>query len=127
MSLRNADTGGPVVTRVVRVAEDHHGDAIDQLPDLFVIWNRTAPIDRVTSPTIGTVEYVHRGNRTGDHEAESWFAAIGPDVQPGEVDGVRIYDFAPTVAALLGVTVDGVTDGRVIRPLMAAARERGAG
>lgn len=125
LSLRNADTGEPAVSQVVRVAEHHHGDAIDELPDLFVIWNRAAPLDRVTSPTIGTVEYVHRGNRTGDHEAESFFVAVGPDVEPGQVDGVQIYDFAPTIAALLDVA-PAETDGRVITRLTAGAHDRPA-
>jgi predicted AlkP superfamily phosphohydrolase/phosphomutase len=123
LSVRNADTGEPAVSQVVRVSEHHHGDALDLLPDLFVIWNRVAPLDRVTSPTIGTVEYVHRGNRTGDHEAESWFVAVGPGVVPGQIDDVQIYDFAPTIASLLGVGV-ATTDGRVVPQLTSDSRSR---
>ncbi|HUF98936.1 MAG TPA: alkaline phosphatase family protein [Ilumatobacter sp.] len=121
--LRNVDTGNAVVESVVRVSEHHSGDAIDDLPDLFVIWNRSAPIDRVQSSTVGTVEYVHRGNRTGDHEAESIFFAVGPQVEPGRVDDMQIYDFAPTIAALLGTEVD-VTDGRVVEALAGRASSR---
>lgn len=124
--LRNADTGGPVVSSFVRVSEHHSGEALDDLPDLFVIWNRTAPLDRVQSRTVGTVEYVHRGNRTGDHEAESIFFAVGPSVEAGRVDDMQIFDFAPTIAALLGTEVD-VTDGRVIEALVGARSSRLAG
>jgi predicted AlkP superfamily phosphohydrolase/phosphomutase len=93
------------------------------MPDLFVLWNRSAPIDRVTSPDIGTVEYLHRGNRTGDHEAESVFFATGPGVVPGEIENVSLYDFAPTIAALLGFEMS-VTDGRVVNAVAAPDRSR---
>lgn len=123
LALRNADTGEPVVERVVRVADHHEGEAIDHLPDLFVLWNRASPIDRVTSPAVGTVEYVHRGNRTGDHEPGSMFIATGPGVVPGRLEGVSLYDFAPTISAILGFEMD-VTDGRVVEALAAPNRAR---
>jgi predicted AlkP superfamily phosphohydrolase/phosphomutase len=123
LALRNADTGEPVVQSVVRVAQHHHGDALDSLPDLFVIWNRSSPIDRVVSPEIGTVEYRHRGNRTGDHEAESMFIAMGPGIEPRELKGVSLYDFAPTISAILGFELR-VTDGRVVDALVASDRNR---
>jgi predicted AlkP superfamily phosphohydrolase/phosphomutase len=117
MALRNADTGGPVVERVVRVADESSGPHLDDLPDLFVMWHRDAPIDRVQSPTVGTVEYVHRGNRTGDHRQDSMFVAVGPGVVPGEIAGTTVYDFAPTLGAILGVPVDD-TDGTEITALL---------
>jgi predicted AlkP superfamily phosphohydrolase/phosphomutase len=123
LALRNVDTGEPVVRSVIRVSEHHHGDALQSMPDLFVLWNRSAPIDRVTSPDIGTVEYLHRGNRTGDHEAESVFFATGPGVVPGEIENVSLYDFAPTIAALLGFEMS-VTDGRVVNAVAAPDRSR---
>jgi predicted AlkP superfamily phosphohydrolase/phosphomutase len=123
LALRNADTDQPVVRSVVRVAEHHEGAALDSLPDLFVIWNRSAPIDRVVSPDVGTVEYLHRGNRTGDHEAESMFLAVGPGVAQGELHGVSLYDFAPTIAAVLGFEMS-VTDGHVVNALAAPDRNR---
>ncbi len=116
LALRNADTGEPAVDRVVRTDEEETGEWIDHMPDVFVIWNRTSPIDRVTSDAVGIVEYVHRGNRTGDHNPESCFFAVGPGVVPGEVQGSSIYDLMPTVAAILGVDV-AETDGRVIAQL----------
>jgi predicted AlkP superfamily phosphohydrolase/phosphomutase len=123
LALRNADTGEQVVESVVRVSDHHQGPSIEALPDLFVLWNRSSPIDRVVSPAVGTVEYVHRGNRTGDHEAESLFFAAGPGVVPGELHGVSLYDFAPTVAAMLGFELN-VTDGQPVDALAAPDRKR---
>ena len=117
LALRNVATGEPVVDRVVRISDEEDGPWLGHLPDLFVIWNRSSPIDRVTSDAVGTVEYIHRGNRTGDHNPESCFFATGPGVTPGEVVDSSIYDLFPTVAAVLGVDVPD-TDGSVLESLV---------
>jgi predicted AlkP superfamily phosphohydrolase/phosphomutase len=103
MELKNLDTGGPVVADVVKTADFCQGPHLDRMPDFFVLWNRDAPIDRVGSPRAGEVEYVHRGNRTGDHTPESLFIAAGPGVRPGSVGSCSILDLAPTVAEITGV------------------------
>lgn len=124
-ALRNADTGEPAVTDVVRVADEHDGEWLDHMPDLLVLWNRGHAIDRVTSDTIGTVEYRHRGNRTGDHSPDNIFFAVGSTVIPGRIDGVELYDFASTLCRLVGVPI-APTDGSPIEALTAqvpAARQ----
>ncbi len=116
MALRNADTGAPVVSGVFATRDENAGDYIDHMPDVFVSWHRDQPIDRVTSDEVGVVEYVHRGNRTGDHNPESLLVASGPGVGTGELSGVTIYDLMPTVAAILGAEIP-VTDGKIINGL----------
>ncbi len=116
LDLRNLDTGRPVVVDVLRVDEVCAGKRLTELPDFFVMWNREAPIDRVGSPKIGTLEHAHRGNRTGDHTPDSVFFAAGPHVARGPVGPVSILDFAPTLAALHGVALPE-TDGHVIPAL----------
>jgi predicted AlkP superfamily phosphohydrolase/phosphomutase len=126
MALRNADTGSPVVTDVVHVADEHDGPWIDHMPDLLVVWNREEPIDRVTSGTIGIVEYSHRSNRTGDHSADNVFFAVGPTVTPGPAADVALYDFASTLCRLLDVPVVS-TDGSPIDEItdrVRSARDR---
>jgi predicted AlkP superfamily phosphohydrolase/phosphomutase len=118
LALRNADTGARVVTDVVRVADEHHGEWLDRLPDLLVVWNRDEPIDRVTSDSIGTVEYSYRGNRTGDHSPDNVFFAVGPSVTPGRCEGVALYDFASTLCRLVGAPIPS-TDGEPIDALTA--------
>jgi hypothetical protein len=102
-----------------------HGAHSDELPDFFVLWNREAPIERIGSPKIGTIELVHRGNRTGDHRPESVYVAAGPHVVPGYVEPVSILDFAPTLASIHGVTLPDC-DGRVIAALARPNRSRAA-
>jgi predicted AlkP superfamily phosphohydrolase/phosphomutase len=83
------------------------------MPDFFVIWNRESPIDRVGSPRVGEVEYIHRGNRTGDHSPASLFIAAGPGVTSGRVPNTSILDLAPTVAHLLDVDLPDVEGHRI--------------
>ena len=117
LDVRNLDTGNPIATDVVRLDEICTGAYLQELPDFFVLWSHEAPIERIASPKIGTIEYAHRGNRTGDHRPDSVFVAAGPHVIPGHVGPVSILDFAPTLAALHGVTLPDA-DGQLIPALL---------
>ncbi len=123
LQVKNVDTGESVVEDVVRTDRTCTGAHLANMPDFFVLWSREAPIERVTSPKIGTLEYVHRGNRTGDHRADSVFFAVGPGVVPGHTDPVSIVDFAPTIATQHGVTLED-TDGRTIPSLLGESGRR---
>jgi predicted AlkP superfamily phosphohydrolase/phosphomutase len=117
LDIRNMDTGHPIVTDVVRLDEICKGAYLSELPDFFVLWSRKAPIERIASRKIGTIEFANRGNRTGDHQPESVFFAAGPHVMPGCTGPVSILDFAPTLAALHGVTLPDA-DGQLIPALL---------
>ena len=104
----------------MRVADSCSGEQLGELPDFFVLWRRDAPIERVGSPKLGEIVHRRRGNRTGDHRADSLFFARGPGVGPGRVDGVSIMDFAPTIARCLDVKLLA-SDGRELAALCAGA------
>jgi predicted AlkP superfamily phosphohydrolase/phosphomutase len=116
LEVKNLDTGLPIVEDVALTSQHCAGDRLSDLPDLFVIWRRDAPMDRVGSPKIGEICHLHRGNRTGDHVSESLFFARGPGVPAGEVPPVSILDFAPTLATLSGVAMEE-SDGKPIEAL----------
>lgn len=122
-ALRNLETGAPVVEEVVFTADFCAGEQLADLPDFFVLWHRAGPIDRVGSERVGEVVYRHRGNRTGDHAPESIFFATGPGIESGRVDGSTLMDFAPTIAALLGVPWQG-GDGHAIGEVLGARASR---
>lgn len=117
LEVTNLDTGTPIVEDVVLTADHCEGDRLADLPDVFVLWRRDAPMDRVGSPKIGEIRHVHRGNRTGDHNSDSLFFARGPGVAPGEIAPVSILDFAPTLAALSDVAMPE-SDGKRIEALL---------
>jgi predicted AlkP superfamily phosphohydrolase/phosphomutase len=118
MALRNADTGAPVVNRVLKMADLYGGPNVDALPDLLVEWNRDAPIRRATSEKTGLVSGTDRQHRSGDHKPDGLFFATGPGFGSGPLaERVSVLDFAPTIASLLSVPLPGV-EGRPIRELL---------
>lgn len=118
LELVNIYTGQPVVRDVLRSADLYQGPCLDDLPDFFVEWNREAPISWVSSPRIGTIRKKFGGVRNGDHKPEGFFWAIGPGIQAGHrIDPVSVTDFAPTVAALLDVSLADV-DGKSITAVL---------
>jgi predicted AlkP superfamily phosphohydrolase/phosphomutase len=103
-SLVNIDTGGPVVRDVWRADDRWTRTADDGLPDLFVEWERSVPIERVYSPMVGAVDVPYVHFRTGDHVVGGHVWALGRGLEPSEVSGrVPIAALAPTVAASLGI------------------------
>ena len=113
----NAETGAPMVNEVLRTAEHFPGKQQENLPDLLVRWNRSSPVRKIQSEKIGTIARNYSGIRSGDHRNSGWFYALGPDLATNvEVAGVEMIDFAPTIAALLGVELTGV-DGAPIESL----------
>ncbi len=113
----NVETGRPLVREVLRTAEEFPGEHQSALPDLLVLWDRTAPIRKVTSEKIGNLEREYSGIRTGDHRNHGRFYARGPSIAAGKLaDAVHITDFAPTIAAMLNVELLDV-DGKPIPSL----------
>ena len=119
LDITDPDSGEPVVARVLRTDSTFSGDRLDYLPDLFVIWNRRAPITGAASPTIGELRLGAAGFRTGNHVANGIYFAGGHRITPmAQPCGASIMDIGPTVAALLGTTLEN-TDGRPLAALIA--------
>jgi len=112
MSIVNAETGEPLVSQVVKVAETCHGDHINELPDLLSVWHRPAPINKVRSPKIGEIGGSYPGNRTGDHTPRGLFFLRAPGVEPHEIsEPVSVMDIGATISRFLGIStaeLDGV-------------------
>ncbi|HEX9669930.1 MAG TPA: alkaline phosphatase family protein [Thermoanaerobaculia bacterium] len=122
LALRDAETGEPMVRDVLRTRDLYAGERLDHLPDLAVRWRRSRQVEALHSPHAGTVRGTYRGPRSGDHTPEGLLLVTGPAVPAGRLDRtVSVMDLAPTLAALLGVELDGV-DGRPIAEVVAFAK-----
>lgn len=122
MKLVNVDTGELLVQKVLRTADFYQGEYLDHLPDLLVEWNRSAPISTIYSPKIGKIEKPYKGVRTGDHKPDGLFFAFGPEVTPGQIlQPTSIMDFAPTIAAQLGVSLPNIDGKAIALPLRSAS------
>lgn len=110
MGFRDADTGVPAVSQVVRRAELYPvGACADRLPDLIVVWSDTPAAEHraLVSDRHGLVEWPAPGanpdGRSGNHRLQGWIGGAGPSIAEGaELRGASILDIAPTALALLG-------------------------
>jgi predicted AlkP superfamily phosphohydrolase/phosphomutase len=125
--LVNLDSGGRVVRRC-EIAEDVYRRSLDDaFGDLFVEWERTAPIERVWSPATGTVAVPYEHWRQGDHVREGLLLATGPGIAPGRRRrAFGTADVGATVAAATGVELPEVDGGPIgsLLPDGATARRR---
>jgi predicted AlkP superfamily phosphohydrolase/phosphomutase len=123
--LVNVDTGGRVVRRCEIVDDIYRRSPDDAFGDLFVEWERAAPIERVWSPAVGTVAVPYDHWRQGDHVREGRLLAVGPGIRRGRRRGTRpTVDIGATLAAAVGVELPG-TDGRPIESVLPDGAARG--
>jgi predicted AlkP superfamily phosphohydrolase/phosphomutase len=123
LSFVNLDTGRPLVRRVLRSADLYRGERLQDLPDLMVEWDRESPISTIFSPKTGTIHGVFDGTRTGDHKPEGMVFAFGPGIPRGPLaQPVSITQFAPTIAARLGVRLPQADS----EPIQTLARPNGS-
>ena len=104
----------PMVSEVIRSRDLDFGGNAGDLPDLIVRWALASPTS-IESPTVGRIDPVY-SSRRGEHDVKmtGFFLATGPGVVPGALNHpVKLEDFAPTIASLLGASLDD-TDGAPI-------------
>ncbi len=107
-SLRRIPTETPVVADVVDVAKAFPGPAGDRFADLLIVWDTTAPIVEVTSPAFGRIVAPSQPMRTGNHRTPGWSVIARPGLGNGSLPCASLIDVGPTIADLLGVSLDGV-------------------
>jgi predicted AlkP superfamily phosphohydrolase/phosphomutase len=111
LTFVDADTGRPVVDRMLRIDELYpEGARRDHLPDLIVCWTDTPAADHraLVSPLYGTIAWPAPGQnpdgRSGNHRPQGFFIAAGKGIPPASrIEGGHIVDLAPTAFALLGL------------------------
>jgi hypothetical protein len=100
-----------MVSEVVRTRDLDLGEDAGELPDLTVRWAIASPTS-IESSTVGRIDPVYTSHK-GHHDINMTgvFLATGPGIVPGALNNpVKLEDFAPTIANLLGAPL-GDTDG----------------
>ena len=111
--LINPRTGRPAVHQILCARKTFSGERRDYLPDMIVLWSNEAPISKVRSSEVGSVEVASPDQRTGTHHPPGFVIARGPHVPKGWVlTGGDVVDFAPTVLAHFGIDGPHQMDGR---------------
>ncbi|MGH2985785.1 MAG: hypothetical protein ACRDLO_03740, partial [Solirubrobacterales bacterium] len=120
LELVNVDTGEPVVKGVSRTEDHYRRDHVDALPDLLLDWNHERPVETIWSAKTGLIHGRYDLWRSGDHRLDGLLLARGPGLVRGDMPSLRSIDLGPTVAARLGVELDGV-DGEPVAWLAGGA------
>jgi predicted AlkP superfamily phosphohydrolase/phosphomutase len=119
LSLINVETGRPVIRAVHRADRWYRRAADDTMPDLFIDWERSGPIETVWSAKTGIVHAPYTNWRSGDHRPEGLLLARGPGIPDNTAfPDLNLEDIAPSITARLGVRLEDV-DGRIV-PWLAA-------
>ena len=116
LEIRDVDRNVPAFLKVERTSDLFQGDQMHWLPDLLAVWNPAMPVGkaRLSSPKLGLLEGEYKLHRSGEHRPEGMFVAVGRDIEPRLLNRVvRVEDFAPTFAGLLGVALKNI-DGQPI-------------
>lgn len=117
-ALTDVKTGAPIVRNVLRTRDHFRGEYLEQLPDLIVQWETGFPVRSARSNKIGQIASPSSSVRSGGHRPLGQFIASGPGIKPGRLNRtIDVMDFAPTLAALLGVSLEDV-DGRIVPELL---------
>lgn len=113
-ALVNVATGNRVVREAERADRWYRRCEDDRIPDLFLDWERTAPIETVWSAKTGFVHAPYVNWRTGDHRPEGLLLALGTGIPPGRaMPAFAIEDLPASLMARLG-TDPADMDGRPV-------------
>ena len=115
-SIRELDTGRPLVDSVLLREEAYRGPHVERAPDLTVRWVLDGPARGFECRSSDGRARMHAVAaraplQSGGHHPEGLFVANGPDVLPTDVRG-ELADVTPTLMTLLGAPVPAGLDGR---------------
>jgi len=111
-SLRDPETGDPVVGEVFRKEEIYIGDQLENAPDIIF-----TPSDFAYAVygDFGDAWFCHLRDRVADHDMEGILIMKGKDISRGVNLNAEVVDIAPTLLYLHGLPVLEDMDGRVLQ------------
>ncbi len=113
-ALINTKTGTAVFNGAERADRFYRRSKTDALPDLFLDWERSAPIESVWSAKTGLVAAPYTHWRTGDHRPHGLMLALGPDMPMGRrLPPLAIEDLPASLMRRFGEEADDM-DGRPV-------------
>jgi predicted AlkP superfamily phosphohydrolase/phosphomutase len=126
LSFVDADTGERVVGATARATDlfPKTERIFRTIPDLMARWapSPAAKHRRIVSPVFGAIDWPmpgrHPQGRSGNHRPTGFMIAAGDGIAAGTaVQGAHILDLAPTVYALMSLSVPEHMQGRPIPAL----------
>ena len=117
LELTDPDTGEKVIEKAQRKEEVYSGPFTHDLPDVLLVPQgfryQAGGLTQFMSNRLMEPSFAY----TGGHRMNGILLLSGPGVEPGEVDGARLIDIAPSILHLLGLAVPADMDGVVLPQL----------
>ncbi len=110
------EKGNNIGTRVIKPQEVYNGPYVDRSPDLIIYfgdlyWRSTGSIGHDSIHSFET----EVGPDDAVHDEYGIFILWDPRIRKGQkVEGLSIFDVAPTVLNVMGIDVPGDMEGRVV-------------
>ncbi len=126
LALRDPLFDRPVLQAVLRPEEVYWGEHLDRAPDLLLVPVQEPQEGRVYaySPRLTWPDILALPDRiTGNHAPAGTFIAWGPEIVPGQVQGLHIWDVSALVLPFFDQPIPAWMDGR---PLQEATQTRTA-
>lgn len=117
-SLRDPQTGEPIVLEAYRREELYHGERLETAPDLILVtqdqYKGGTGIDELISAVpLGVISKL-----SGVHRMDGIILALGPHIRRNaHIEGAGIIDVAPTVLYALGLPIPNDMDGKPLAGL----------
>jgi len=127
VSLRDPDSGDPVVAWARRREDVFSGPFVEEAPDVIMLFDErfkgSAGFGAIFAPVPSSILESY----SGVHAMDGIFAAAGPGVTGGDLGVRELVDVIPTLLALAGVPIPADIDGAPMEEaLFEPAVRRGA-
>lgn len=113
-NLKNPKLQKNISVNVFKREEIYKGIHLCEKPDLVILVDDNI---QSISPSIGSNK-VFVKEKGGNHRINGIFLAHGPDIKKGvKIEGAKIYDIAPTILHIFGITIPKDIDGVVLKEI----------
>jgi len=115
--LRDPETREKIIKRVYTKNELYNSND-KSLPDIFILMNdgyRAIAYNKINSNSIFMPPIHGRTLRPADHHIDGIFIAYGWNITRKQIEGkVKLWDIAPTILSILGISALSYMDGQVL-------------
>jgi len=116
-TLKDPETGRPVIKNVWMKYELYTGPFVENLPDIIIEYSGESEYESVlgfNEQYLINKPLFYIPDVSSAHKRNGIFIAYGPGIKKGYRVDVKIYDIAPTILHIFGLPIPNDMDGKVL-------------